>query len=98
MTEDGFRKRFQLSKPEGSDIFLQFSSRLDSYVERWVELSRTDKSYEGFLCEQFLLCCTKELSLLKERIPPTMQDMTRYSYQYVEARTSSSLVTEDSII
>lgn len=44
MTEDGFRKRFRSSKPEGSETFLQFSSRMDSYLERWVELSKTKKN------------------------------------------------------
>jgi hypothetical protein len=101
ITEDGFLKRFRSSKPEGSETFLQFSSRLDCYLERWVELSRTSKTYEGlkdlFLREQFILCCTKELSLfLKERIPLTIKDMARYADQYVKARTiSSSLVTQD---
>ena len=101
MNEDGFRKRFRSSKPEGSETFLQFSSRMDSYLERWVELSKTKKTYDGmkdlFLREQFIWCCNKELSLfLKERIPPSIQDMARYADQFVEARTTCpSQVTQD---
>ena len=34
MTEDGFRKKFRSSRPDGSETFLQFSCRLDSYLER----------------------------------------------------------------
>ncbi|XP_062612822.1 uncharacterized protein LOC134274563 [Saccostrea cucullata] len=100
MTEDAFRKKFRSSKPDGSETFIQFSTRLESYMERWMELSKTVKTYEGLkdlmLREQFILCCNKELSLfLKERIPPSIQDMARYADQYVEARaTCSSAVTQ----
>ncbi|XP_061180784.1 uncharacterized protein LOC133189428 [Saccostrea echinata] len=100
MTEDGFRKKFRSSKPDGSETFLQFSTRIESYLERWMELAKTNKTYEGLkdlmLREQFILCCNKELSLfLKERIPPSIQDMARYADQFVEARaTSSSAVTQ----
>ena len=44
MTEVGFLKRFRSLKPEGSETFLQFSSRMDSYLERWMELSKTKKN------------------------------------------------------
>ncbi|XP_062615830.1 uncharacterized protein LOC134277515 [Saccostrea cucullata] len=100
MTEDAFRKKFRSSKPDGSETFIQFSTRLESYMERWMELSKTVKTYEELkdlmLREQFILCCNKELSLfLKERIPPSIQDMARYADQYVEARaTCSSAVTQ----
>ena len=59
------------------------------------------KTYDGmkdlFFREQFILCCNKELSLfLKERIPPSIQDMARYADQFVEARTTCpSQVTQD---
>ncbi|XP_061194307.1 uncharacterized protein LOC133202481 [Saccostrea echinata] len=59
MTEDGFRKKFRSSKPDGSEFFMQFS----------------------------------ELALfLKERIPPSIQEMAPFADQFAEARniTSSS--------
>ncbi|XP_062602901.1 uncharacterized protein LOC134264647 [Saccostrea cucullata] len=103
MTEDGFRKKFRSSKPDGSETFMQFSVRLDSYLERWIELSKTTKTYEGlkdlFLREQFTLCCSKELALfLKERIPPSIQEMAHYADQFAEARniTSSSITQRPS--
>ncbi|XP_052682777.1 uncharacterized protein LOC128163272 [Crassostrea angulata] len=73
MTEDGFRKKFRFSKPDGSETFMQFSTRLDSYLERWIQLSKTNKTFDDlkdlFLREQFLLCCSKELALfLKESV------------------------------
>ncbi|XP_052673702.1 uncharacterized protein LOC128155864 [Crassostrea angulata] len=95
MTEDGFRKKFRFSKPDGSETFMQFSTRLDSYLERWIQLSKTNRTLDDlkdlFLREQFLLCCSKELALfLKERIPTSIQDMARYADQFAEARTVTS--------
>ncbi|XP_065925778.1 uncharacterized protein [Magallana gigas] len=95
MTEDGFRKKFRFSKPDGSETFMQFSTRLDSYLERWIQLSKTNKTFDDlkdlFLREQFLLCCSKELALfLKERIPTAIQDMARYADHFAEARTVTS--------
>uniref|UniRef100_A0A8W8J3E4 Uncharacterized protein n=1 Tax=Magallana gigas TaxID=29159 RepID=A0A8W8J3E4_MAGGI len=95
MTEDGFRKKFRFSKPDVSETFMLFSTRLDSYLERWIQLSKTNKTFDDlkdlFLREQFLLCCSKELALfLKERIPMSIQDMTRYADQFAEARTVTS--------
>lgn len=47
MTEDCFcKKKFRTSKPDGSETFSQFSSRLDSYLERWMEHLESTKSYE----------------------------------------------------
>lgn len=74
MTEDDFHKKFRFSKPDESETFVQFSTRLDSYLERWIQLSRTNRTFEDlkdlFLREQFLLCCSKGFALfLKERIP-----------------------------
>lgn len=61
MTEDGLRKKFRSSKPDGSETFVQFSARMASYLEWWMELSETNKTYEElkdlFLCEQFTFCC-----------------------------------------
>ena len=98
MTEDGFRKKFRNSKPDGSETFVQFSSRINNYIERWIELSKTEKTYDKlkdlFLREQFMMCCSKELQLfLRERTPSTITDMAKIADQFAEARatTSSSL-------
>ena len=36
MTERGFRKKFRYSRPERSETFIQFSSRLCSYLNKWL--------------------------------------------------------------
>ena len=35
MTERVFRKKFHYSRPERSETFIQFSSRLCSYLNKW---------------------------------------------------------------
>ncbi|XP_060070261.1 uncharacterized protein LOC132550238 [Ylistrum balloti] len=90
-TEEGFRKLFRTARPEGGETFSQFASRLQNYVERWVELSKTGKTYEQLrdlmLRDQFIHCCGQDLSLfLKERSPTSIIDMARLADQFVEAR------------
>lgn len=86
-------------KPDESETFSQ-SARIDNYLGRWIELSKVGKTFDGlknlFLREQFVLCCSEELSLfLKERIPATVEEMARYADQFAEARaTASSFVTQ----
>ncbi|XP_069140237.1 uncharacterized protein [Argopecten irradians] len=92
-TEDGFRKAFRSSRPEGGETFTQFSLRLDNYFERWVEMTRTEKTYERLkdlvIRDQFIYCCGRELALfLKERIPSSLQEMARLADQFADARGS----------
>ena len=35
LTEDGFKRKFRASRPEGAETFAQFSVRLSSYLHRW---------------------------------------------------------------
>ena len=59
MTERGFRKKFRYSRPERSETFIQFSSRLCSYLNKWLTMAKVEKSFEAvcdFMArEQFLL-------------------------------------------
>ncbi|GFO01375.1 retroviral-like aspartic protease 1 [Plakobranchus ocellatus] len=46
LTEDGYRRKFRTCKQaegESSDVFIV---RIVTYLDRWIELSKTDKSYE----------------------------------------------------
>lgn len=90
MTEDGFRKKFRFSIPDGSEMFVQFSTSLDSYLERWIQLSKTNRTFEDlndlFLREQF-----KRLALFfNGKIWASIHDMTRYTDQFAEVRTTTS--------
>ena len=91
MTEDGFRKRFRNCCPELGETFMQFSMRLAQYIDRWLDLSKTDKTFEGLLNlmlkDQFMQSCGKELRLfLRERIPKTLDEMSELADQSREAR------------
>ena len=46
MTERGFRKKFRYSRPERSETFIQFSSRLCSYLNKWLTIAKVEKSFE----------------------------------------------------
>ena len=47
MTERGFRKKFRYSRPERSETFIQFSSRLCSYLNKWLTMAKVEKSFEA---------------------------------------------------
>ena len=47
LSADGFNKRFRTAKPEAGETPSQFLARIDSYLERWIELAKVTKSYEG---------------------------------------------------
>ena len=83
LTEDGYRRKFRASKPEVDESPEQFIVRLDRYLLRWLELSNTERSFEGLkdliVKEQFIDSCPKELAIhLRERAPgnacPDSQD------------------------
>ena len=61
LTEDGYRRKFRASKPEVDESPEQFIVRLDRYLLRWLELSNTDRSFEGLkdliVKEQFIDSC-----------------------------------------
>lgn len=93
-TEDGFRQHFRRCRPERGETFTQFSVRLGSYLDRWIELGKVNKTFQGLydlvLRDQFLSICNKDLILfLKERIPNNIQDMCALADQYKEARCAN---------
>ena len=90
LTEDGYRRKFRASKPELDESPEQFIVRLDRYLLRWLELSNTERSFEGLkdliVKEQFIDCCPKELAIhLRERAPETLDQTAKIADQYLEA-------------
>ncbi|CAC5415002.1 unnamed protein product [Mytilus coruscus] len=91
MTEDGFKQKFRSCRPESGETFQQFSVRLGSYFNRWIDMSNVLKTFDGLydlmLRDQFLHICNNEVMLfLKERVPKSIDEMTRYADQFKEAR------------
>ena len=80
LTEDGYHSKFRSSKPDVFESPDQFIVRLNSYIMKWVELSSTEKSFEGlrilFVKEQFINSVSNDLGVhLKENAPATLQDL-----------------------
>ena len=47
LTEDGYRRKFRASKPEVDESPDQFIVLLDRYLLRWLELSDTERTFDG---------------------------------------------------
>ena len=95
LTEEGFRTRFRSAKPEGGETPLQFITRMESYLIRWLELAKMAKTYEGLktlmLREQYINVCHKDLAMfLKERGPVGIPELARLAEQYLDAHKNIS--------
>ena len=91
MTEHGFRKKFRYSRPERSETFIQFSSRLCSYLNKWLTMAKVEKSFEA-VCDfmardQFLEACSRELFVhLKPKAFENLDAMAKEADLFAEAR------------
>ncbi|XP_068731657.1 GRB10-interacting GYF protein 2-like isoform X2 [Montipora capricornis] len=90
LTEDGYRRKFRVSKPEVDESPEQFIVRLDRYLLRWLELSDTARTFDGLkdliVKEQFIDSCPKDLAIhLRERAPETLAKIAKIADQYLEA-------------
>ena len=91
LTERGFRKKFRYSKPERSETFIQFSSRLCSYLNKWLTMAKVEKSFEA-VCDfmsrdQFLEACSRELFVhLKPKAFENLDAMAKEADLFAEAR------------
>ena len=91
MTERGFRKKFRYSRPERSETFIQFSSRLFSYLNKWFTMAKVEKSVEtvsDFMArDQFLEACSRELFVyLKPKAFENLDAMAKEADLFAEAR------------
>ncbi|GFR78770.1 hypothetical protein ElyMa_004003100, partial [Elysia marginata] len=66
LTEDGYRRKFRSCKPAAGESPDMFVVRIVTYLDRWIELSRTEKSYEKLkdliVREQFMDACPEDLA------------------------------------
>jgi len=90
LTEDGYRRKFRVSTPETEESPNHFIVRFSTYLARWLELSKTEKTFEGLkdliVKEQFINLCPKELAVhLRERAPENSEEMAKIVDQYLEA-------------
>ena len=90
LNAEGFRCKLRESTTEEVENPAHFLTRLESYLQRWTELSETPKTYQGIvnlmLSEQFLVTCSPELrTSLKERPCTSLQELGASTSRYLEA-------------
>ena len=90
MSADDFRKKFYKATPETGESAGQFMARLEHYFERWLDLTETDKSFEGLkdliIRQQFLEQVSPGLAVfLRERTLKTTREMTDAAQIYISA-------------
>ncbi|KAK7105052.1 hypothetical protein V1264_019673 [Littorina saxatilis] len=89
-TERGYRQRFRECQPLSGETPSQFVERLSSYLQKWVELSGEEQSYESLrdliVKEQFLNACPKDLATrLEEQKLRGLKDITDAAERYLIA-------------
>ena len=91
MTERGFRKKFRNDRPERSETFIQFGSRLRSYLDKWIDMAKIENTFEA-ICDfmardQFLESCSRELYVhLKPKTFKNLDEMAKEADLFAEAR------------
>ena len=100
MTERGFRKKFRYERPEKSETFIQFSSRLRSYLNKWLKMAKIEESYEAvcdfFARDQFLDSCSRELYVhLKPKSFKNLEEMAKEADLFAEALIKHSAILKE---
>ena len=91
MKERGFRKKFRNDRPEKSETFIQFGSRLRSYLNKWINTAKIENTFEA-ICDfiarhQFLESCSRELYVhLKPKTFKNLHEMAKEADLFAEAR------------
>ena len=68
----------------------QFITRLENYLNKWIELTKIPKTFAGMvqliLTEQFISTCSNDLAtFLKERTWESLKDLGETANKYLEA-------------
>ena len=96
-TEDGYCRKFRASKPEVDESLDQFIVQLDRYLLRWLELSDTERTFDGLKelieKEQFIDSCPKDLAIhLRERVSETVAIIGSLSSSWMNSPIPSLLL------
>ena len=90
LTERQFKRKFRESRPEKFETFRQFSSRMASYLEKWLAMAKVEKTFEAvcdFLArDQFLEIANQDMYVfLKPKSFKTLGDMARDADLFADA-------------
>ncbi|GFS10733.1 reverse transcriptase [Elysia marginata] len=91
LTDDGYRRKFRSYKPAEGESPHMFIVRIVTYLDRWIELSRTEKSYEKLkdliVQEQFMDACPENLATsLREKDLSTLERIAKEADLFLQAR------------
>ena len=95
LTTEGYHEKFRKCKPETEECVDQFIFRIKTYLEKWVELSEVEATFEGvkklMIKEQVIEACPRDLSIyLQERDPRTLVELSKIAEQYLKARATQT--------
>ena len=95
-TPEGFRKRFRESKPTAGEPFETYALELRRLADRWISLSKVEKTYEGLLglilSEQLLQSVSHDLAtFLCEKDERSFQNLIKSAESYRHAHPNKNL-------
>ena len=95
-TPEGFRKRFRESKPIAGEPFETYAVELRRLADRWISLSKVEKTYEGLLglmlSEQLLQSVSHDLAtFLCEKDERSFQSLIKSAESYRHAHPNKIL-------
>ena len=95
-TPEGFRKRFRESKPTAGEPFETYAVELRRLADRWISLSKVEKTYEGLLglilSEQLLQSVSHDLAtFLCEKDERSFQNLIKSAESYRHAHPNKNL-------
>ena len=95
-TPEGFRKRFRESKPTAGEPFETYAVELRRLADRWISLSKVEKTYEGLLglilSEQLLQSVLHDLAtFLCENDERSFQNLIKSAESYRHAHPNKNL-------
>lgn len=96
-TAEGYREKFRNSKPQDGETGKQYATRLTSFFDRWVEMSKTEKEYSSvrdlIVAEQFLNQCHNRVALfVREKNCRKLEEIAEAADNFLEAQRQSNLL------
>ena len=90
LNAEGFRMKLRESIADEGESPAQFITRLENYLNKWIELTKIPKTFAGMvqliLTEQFISTCSNDLAtFLKERTWESLKDLGETANKYLEA-------------
>ncbi|XP_071503098.1 uncharacterized protein [Diadema antillarum] len=90
LTQEGYRLKFKQAKLRQGETFVQYASRIEKYLDRWIELSPYNDDVQGLkallIQDQVFDACSKELLMfVKERQPRNLTEVLSLADQYRDA-------------